>query len=102
MTYGIVVRVPAPVEMYDRLHAELVRTTTEPVEGLLLHIGRPTGTGFEVIEVWESKEQCDYYNRELVGPVMARFAGGEVPPQRPDLEEFEVRGLVLPSAGLAQ
>jgi len=101
MTYGVIYHVPAPVQMYDQLHGELLRTTTAPVEGLLLHIGRPTDTGFEVIEVWESREQHDYYNRELVGPVLARLAGDQPPPEAPGPDEFEVRGLVIPSAGLA-
>ncbi len=91
MTYGVIVTVPAPVEMYDGLHAELMRT---PVEGLLVHLARPTTAGFEVIEVWESQEQCDRYTREVVWPLAARLADGGPPAPEPTTEEFEVRGLV--------
>ena len=102
MTYGVIVHVQAPVQMYDRLHSELLQVTTAPVEGLLLHIGRPTTAGFDVIEVWESQEQCDHYNRELIDPVVARLMGRPpLPSEIPDVEEFEVRGLLIPSAGLA-
>ena len=49
MTYGVQVDVMAPVEMYDALHAEVVRSTEALVEGLLLHIGRRTAEGFRVV-----------------------------------------------------
>src|SRR3954466_6796533 len=45
MTYGVVIDGAAPVEMYDALHAELMRRTTGPLEGFLCHIGRTTPTG---------------------------------------------------------
>lgn len=100
MTYGVVIDVPAPVAMYNALHAELNRRTTAPLEGFLCHIGRPTATGFQIIEVWESKEQCDRYNAELVVPAMRDLFGDQVPPQEPAAEEFEPLGLVLPGAAV--
>jgi len=100
MTYGIVMDVPAPIEFYDRLHAELVHRITGDVEGLLLHLTRQTSTGFQVIEVWDSKELRDRYTDELVNPVIAELSGGQPPPMDPTVEEFEPRGLVLPAAHL--
>jgi hypothetical protein len=103
MTYGVIIHVPVPIEMYDRLHAELMRTTTSAVEGLLLHIGRPTAEGFDVIEVWDSKDQYDHYNRELVEPMVRRLSAGQPSASAvPRTEEFDVRGLVIPGAGLGQ
>jgi hypothetical protein len=103
MTYGVMVNVTAPVEMYDALHREVVRSTHAAVEGLLLHIGRSTSDGFQVIEVWTDKDQFDRYSREVVWPAAARLADDQVgaaPQMR--TEEFEVRGLVLPAAHLVQ
>ncbi len=100
MTWGMVVDVPAPVEVYDAVHAELLRRTSGTVEGLLIHLARATGTGFQVVEVWESRADHDRYEREVVGPVVAELAGGEPPPVD-GVTEFEVRGLVLPRAGVA-
>jgi hypothetical protein len=103
MTYGVIVRVAAPVEMYDAMHAEVLRSTGASVDGLLLHIGRSTGDGFEVIEVWTDKGQFDRYNREVVWPATARLAEGQAgPPPSMQTEEFDVRGLVIPAAHLAQ
>ena len=100
MTYGFVMDVPAPIEFYDALHAELGRRTSSTrVEGLLVHVSRPMPGGFQVTEIWESKELCDRYTAELVGPVLAELSGGRPMPD-PVLDEFEPRGLVLPSANV--
>jgi hypothetical protein len=103
VTYGVVLEVGAPVEMYDALHREVVASTHAEVEGLLLHIGRSTSEGFQVIEVWTDKDQFDRYTREVVWPAAARLAEGQPGPS-PQMrtEEFEVRGLVLPAANLVQ
>jgi hypothetical protein len=71
------------------------------IDGLLLHIGRPSATGFEVVEVWESRAQFDDYQREL----MASMTGGPdagMPSSMPapTIEDFEVRGLVIPQGNI--
>jgi hypothetical protein len=101
MAWGVVVDVQAPIELYDALHAELARRTAGGVEGLLVHLGRPTATGFEVLEIWESKSQYERYDAEVVGPALAELTGGAPPPEPPRIEEFEVRGLVIPQGGVA-
>jgi len=102
MVYGIVTDVAAPAEVYDALHARVTSSGGEAV-GLLVHIGRATAGGFQVIEVWESEEDCRRYTAEVVAPAMAAMSpGAEVasaPP--PGVEEFEVRGLVLAGGEVA-
>ena len=96
--YGVVTTVPAPVEMYDRMHAELIRRTSTSVDGfgLLVHVGRATAEGFERFEVWESKE---HYDRamEIAGSLMRDLAGDlPQPSTEQSTEVFEVRGIVIP------
>ena len=79
MVYGFVMDVPAPIEFYDALHAEIARLATDGVEGLLVHVGRATRDGFQVTEIWTSKEQCDRFNQEVVGPALARLSGLDGP-----------------------
>jgi hypothetical protein len=98
MAYGFVMDVPAPIEFYDALHAEIGRRTTGGVEGMLLHVGRETRGGFQVTEVWESKERYDRFNAEILGPALAQLSGGQPPPVEPAMEEFEPRGLIVPAA----
>src|SRR4051794_30982942 len=98
MTYGYVMDVPAPIEFYDALHAEIARRDTGEAYGMLLHVGRATRQGFQVIEIWGSKEQRDRFNAEVVGPALAQLTGGQPPPAEPATEEFEPRGLIVPGA----
>jgi hypothetical protein len=98
MAFGIVVDVPAPIEFYDALHAELRRRVPGPVEGLLCHVARRTATGFQVVEVWDSREQYARYEDEFIGPAITQLSGGQEPPAPPVVEEFSPRGLVVPAA----
>ena len=96
--YGVVTTVPAPVEMYDRMHAELIKRAGTSVDGfgLLVHVGRATADGFERFEVLESKE---HYDRAMeISVSLMRDLAGDLP--QPSTEQstevFEVRGIVIP------
>ncbi len=89
MTYGMIVRVHAPVEVYEGAHGEVLAALDgRQADGLLCHIGRAVDGGFEVIEVWESKQAADRFNEEVVVPAMVR-AGVAMPDPPPELTEFE-------------
>jgi hypothetical protein len=66
--YGVITTVPAPVETYDRMHAELIKRAGPSVHGLLVHIGRATSDGFQIVQVWESKQHYDRANTDIVFP----------------------------------
>lgn len=99
MTYNITVNVEAPIELYDAAHAAIWEAVGTSVDGLILHIGRPTATGFQVIEIWESKEQCDQFDVDVANPAIARVSGGQPMPPIPRVE-FDVHGLVIPNGGI--
>jgi hypothetical protein len=61
--YGVITTVPAPVEMYDGMHAEMIRRAVPSIDGLLVHVGRSTTDGFQVLEVWEFREHFDRATR---------------------------------------
>ena len=98
MTYGFVMDVPAPIEIYDAVHAEIARRDTGENYGMLLHVGRATPDGFQVIEIWESKEQRERFDAEVMGPALAQLSGGLPAPPPPRIEEFEPHGLIVGSA----
>ena len=101
MTWGVVIDVPAPIEMYDAVHAEIRRRVGQAVDGLLVHLSRPTEGGFQVIEVWESREDFAHYDTDIVGPIAAELSGSGPPDSAAqEVTEFEVRGLVIPPGGI--
>ncbi len=101
MAYGFVMDVPAPIQFYDALHAEIGRRTIGGADGMLLHVGRETREGFQITEVWESKELKERFDAEVFGPALAELSGGQPPPVPPTIQEFEPRGLVVPAAHVA-
>lgn len=40
-----------------------------PVDGILSHVAGPTGSGWRVIDVWESEEAFQRFG-EVIGPVL--------------------------------
>jgi len=96
MVFGIITNVTAPAEVYDAMHVEVLRRSDPTAAGLLLHVGRATDEGFQVIEVWESKDRFDTFNHEVMYPLMNELAGPGPAPAPPRVEEFDVRGLVVP------
>jgi hypothetical protein len=102
MTWGLIMDVAAPAEVYDAMHARVLDRTGGTVDGLLVHVARATDTGFQVIEVWESREDFERSHAEVVGPLLAEFPGADAPPgDEPVATEFDVRGLVVPAARIA-
>lgn len=101
MTWGVTVDVDAPVELYDALHAALLERTSGSVQGLLVHLARDTGRGFHVIEVWESRGDYERHVDDVLTPVLTELSGGRATRADQIERPFEVRGLVLPRAGIA-
>ena len=92
--YSIRYEVPAPIEAYDALHKAVKDVTASDGEGLLVHIARPTTTGFEIIEVWESQERFGAFVTDTFPKAVATLGGmGDM--QAPPIEEFELRGFLV-------
>jgi hypothetical protein len=96
MAYGIISTVPAPMDMYRAVSAQVAEQMGETTQtGLLVHIARETADGFQVIEVWESKQQCDAFQDDVLAPIIDRVSGGQAPAREQVTEEFEVENFFL-------
>jgi hypothetical protein len=95
--YGYTTHVPAPIEVYHALHRAVLEVVAEDggAEGLILHLAYPTDLGFDLTEVWESKEQFETFNRDVFPKAMAR-AGVPMEGPQPPLEEFDPVSVVTP------
>jgi quinol monooxygenase YgiN len=95
--FGVTFDVPGPITAYDAVHAEVLRETGGHAAGLLVHVGRSTAEGFQVIEVWDSRESYDAYYQTVMPAILARAAGDQAgPPPAQSAVEIDVRGLVIP------
>lgn len=92
MTYSLRYRVPMRIEMYDAVHAA-VKDTPGGQDGIVVHLGWQTEEGFEIIEVWDSREAYDTFVQQVWPLVVQKLDHGPMDP--PVGEEFNLRGLVL-------
>jgi hypothetical protein len=89
MSYGEIIRVGASIEAYQAMHQQIGELLGGRVpEGAILHVARATDDGFEVIEVWESKEQADAFKREVFELAVERL-GAAAAGAEPRFLEFE-------------
>ena len=96
MAHGIIATVPAPIDMYRAVTAQVSETMGDSAPaGILVHIARATADGFQVIEVWESKQQCDAFQDDVLAPIIDRVSGGQAPARDEVSEEFEVENFFL-------
>jgi len=74
-------------EQIDRLNAE-IDPDGNPPTGLVFHLSGPVDGGWQVIDVWESREHFDRFAGERIVPGMA--AAGLAGAGAPEMEEFAV------------
>jgi hypothetical protein len=70
--YGYTMHFPAPIDAYLAMHKAILEVLDEEggAEGLLLHVAYPTDQGFDLTEVWESKEQANDWFANNVAPAL--------------------------------
>jgi hypothetical protein len=97
--YGYTMHIPAPIEAYQAMHKAVMEVADEEGggAGLVLHLAHPTEQGFALIEVWETREHLDAFNRDVMPKAMAR-AGVPMDGPQPEAVEFSPAGLVIPRA----
>lgn len=85
-----------PVEMYRKVHDEIMRRLGgQQAADCLVHLVTGIDGGFRVTEVWESQEACDRFGREMVQPVIESIGGPEAAATPPATVELDVINLDL-------
>lgn len=80
---------------YDAI-GELMRLDADPVDGLILHAAGFAGSTFRMIEVWESPEQQQRFERERLMPAVREVVRDDA--ARPVTQSYELHNLVAPRA----
>jgi hypothetical protein len=97
MRYGVITRIPAPIEAYDASSVEMVKAegALDP-PGLILHVARATDDGFELFEIWESKQHSDRFNDTVVRPALVRLGVGmSADGPLPEIVEFDASRVIV-------
>ena len=95
--YGYTVHIPMSIETYQATHVAVTEVLSQDGggEGLILHYAYPTDEGFALTEIWETKEQLDTFNRDVLPKAMAR-AGIPMDGPQPVLVEFAPDTVMTP------
>jgi hypothetical protein len=98
--YGTTTHVPAPSETYQAVHRAVMEVVDERGggEGLVLHLAYATEEGFDVLEVWETREQAEEFNATVMPAAMDR-AGVPADAPAPRVDEFDPIGVLVPAGG---
>ena len=94
MAWGFVSELPISLADYDRLNGEI----GQDPEGLILHQSSQSANGVRIIDVWESKDAYERFERDTLMPAAERAGipmGNEPPPR----EEYEVHNMRGPAVG---
>ena len=98
--YGYTMHVAAPIEAYEAMHDAVTAFVAEEqggVEGLILHLAYATDRGFDLTEVWESREQFEAFSRDVFPRALARAGVSMVGPE-PEVVEFDPAAVMTPQA----
>jgi len=84
-------------ELYDRVKPAL-DVEGDPPEGLLAHMMGLRGEGFEVINVWETREHFDTFLDGRLRPAIKSVVGDEAYAAMPEAEReyVELHDIVVP------
>ena len=94
MAWGFISELPVGRDEYDRINAAI----TEDPEGLILHTSSEKGGQMRIVDVWESKDAYERFERDVLMPAMERI--GAAPPEGgpPPSEEYEIHNMRGPGA----
>lgn len=68
------------IEQYDEINKKMGLTPEGPgPEGSMFHWATATGNGFQVTDVWESRDQFDAFARDKIGPLSMELGFAEPP-----------------------
>jgi hypothetical protein len=81
-------------EVYDAVNAEM-GVEQDPPPGLLFHCAGEVEGEWQIIDVWESKEQARRFDEERLAPAIETVIG-TVPPGGPPSTEYELHTVVRP------
>lgn len=88
MSWAFISELPISREQYDRLNSEIAQ---DP-EGLILHTSSETGETMRIVDVWESKEAYERFERDTLFPALGRI-GADTEGGPPPREEFDVHNM---------
>ena len=85
----VVMSRPPSREMYEKVAKAAMQGG--PAAGLIVHTASEVDGGVRVVDVWESKEDAERFERDVLMPAIEAALGGPPPPSMAEkFETFDV------------
>lgn len=81
-------------DVYDAVSSRLNLVTDHPL-GLISHAAGEADGSWHIVEIWESEDFAEQFDRERLVPAIEAVTG-QPPPGNAPTVAFELRGLVTP------
>jgi hypothetical protein len=94
LPYLRIVRPQISPELYDAITSNIEVTTNHPL-GLIMHAAGEADGVWRIVEVWDSAEYAEAFDREVLVPAIAA-ATGSPPPGDAPMVDFHLHQLVTP------
>lgn len=93
--YAYTMRVAQDIETYHALHRAILGLAGYDYEGLVVHLTVPTAEGYELTEVWDSKDRLAAFDRDIL-PAAMQAAGVALDPAAVQVTEFTPEVVITP------
>jgi hypothetical protein len=88
MPIVVTAEIPASVDMYDAMYAEMGIFPGNLPKGMIAHYAAPTENGMLIFDVWESRETFEEFAAGYLAPAMDKVVGGADAGVKPTLAEL--------------
>ncbi|GAC1382024.1 MAG: hypothetical protein NVSMB4_10450 [Acidimicrobiales bacterium] len=99
MAFARLALFPGGTEAHHRAIVEGLGDSHDDVEGRILFAAGPTEEGWQILQVWETRSQCDQWVQDNLGPAFAK-AGSRGYPNPPRITDIDLCDLAVTPPGL--
>ena len=97
MAIGLKIKFPGGTqEQYIAVHDHM-DIENRPPHGLIFHVSGPIDGGWEVIDVWHSRNDFDVFAQTRLMSAIAELGADRAFPEPPDIKEFLVHNYTVPT-----
>lgn len=88
---------PGGTEAHHRAIVEALGDSYEQADGRILFAAGPSDEGWQIVQVWENRNQCEQWVQDNLGPAFAKV-GSRGYPNPPRITDFELTDLMVGTA----
>ncbi|GAC1321379.1 MAG: hypothetical protein NVSMB12_21520 [Acidimicrobiales bacterium] len=94
MAFARLALFPGGTEAHHRAIVDALGTAQSDADGRVLFAAGPTEDGWQILQVWETRDQCERWVQDNLGPAFAKV-GSRGYPNPPQITDIDLRDLAV-------